>query len=437
MAPGPPNRTKAERQKTGMEFVRFTNCHLRKRNNEWIGVVRYKDDAGEWRSKQRTFPGQSKRQAKAALEEWRNELEEAWALDQGFDVSTYQSVEVYVRKYLDNLQETGARARSTMATYRHMLKHLERNPIGKVPFRDLEPKQVEEWMISLREAGKSPATIQKAYNVLHGAYAQAVERGQLPYDPIASVSRPKVPATKRNAVKKSDCSKLTSYLDLVDESPVNMSIILALYTGMREGEICALRWSDIDFDDNTITVMRSVARDDGVTYIKEPKGKKPLRTIPIPAVLRKHLLSRREIMRDECETMIVPFKESMYVTGKPSLSPKAYEDPHQVWHGWKTVASSLGLRGTMGKTPTFHDLRHTYATMAIAEGADIKSVQTILGHAKAQTTLDIYADTTSEAMRKTADLTAGALRAPSVSSFTTRRESPSQEVRPLGKHFAA
>lgn len=343
-----------------MEFVRFTNCHLRKRNNEWIGVVRYKDDAGEWRSKQRTFPGQSKRQAKAALEEWRNELEEAWALDQGFDVSTYQSVEVYVRKYLDNLQETGARARSTMATYRHMLKHLERNPIGKVPFRDLEPKQVEEWMISLREAGKSPATIQKAYNVLHGAYAQAVERGQLPYDPIASVSRPKVPATKRNAVKKSDCSKLTSYLDLVDESPVNMSIILALYTGMREGEICALRWSDIDFDDNTITVMRSVARDDGVTYIKEPKGKKPLRTIPIPAVLRKHLLSRREIMRDECETMIVPFKESMYVTGKPSLSPKAYEDPHQVWHGWKTVASSLGLRGTMGKTPTFHDLRHPY-----------------------------------------------------------------------------
>lgn len=62
-----------------------------------------------------------------------------------------------------------------------------------------------------------------------------------PYDPIASVSRPKVPITKRNAVKKSDCPKLISYLDLVDESPINMSIILALYTGMREGEICALR----------------------------------------------------------------------------------------------------------------------------------------------------------------------------------------------------
>lgn len=68
-----------------------------------------------------------------------------------------------------------------------------------------------------------------------------VERGQLPYDPIASVSRPKVPVTKRNAVKKSNCSKLTSYLDLVDESPINMPIILALYTGMREDEICALR----------------------------------------------------------------------------------------------------------------------------------------------------------------------------------------------------
>ena len=55
------------------------------------------------------------------------------------------------------------------------------------------------------------------------------------------MSRPKAPITKRNAVKKSDCPKLISYLDLVDESPINMSIILALYTGMREGEICALR----------------------------------------------------------------------------------------------------------------------------------------------------------------------------------------------------
>ena len=183
--------------------------------------------------------------------------------------------------------------------------------------------------------------------------------------------------------------------------------------------------------------MRSVARDDGATYIKEPKGKKPLHTIPIPAVPRKHLLSRREIMRDDCETIIVPFKESIYVTGKPSLSPKAYEDPHQVWHGWKSIASSLGPRGTMGKTPTFHDLRHTYTTMAIAEESNIKSVQTIMGHAKAQTTLDIYADTTSEAMRKTANLTAVALRAPSVSSFTTRRETAHREARPQGKHFAA
>lgn len=183
--------------------------------------------------------------------------------------------------------------------------------------------------------------------------------------------------------------------------------------------------------------MRSVARDDGATYIKEPKGKKPLHTIPIPAVPRKHLLSRREIMRDDCETIIVPFKESIYVTGKPSLSPKAYEDPHQVWHGWKSIASSLGPRGTMGKTPTFHDLRHTYTTMAIAEESNIKSVQTIMGHAKAQTTLDIYADTTNEAMRKTANLTAVALRAPSVSSFTTRRETAPREARPQGKHFAA
>lgn len=422
-----------------MNYEHFTSRSLRRRDGgPWQGVLRYKDADGAWRSLSKAFPkAKTKRDAKQAVEAWHKEAEEAWQHDHRCGASTAVSVAVYVRDYLDILERSGSRAKSTMATNRHMLKHLERNPIGEVIFKELEADQVEAWMASLLEAGKSPATVQKAYNLLHGAYKHAVRHKQLPFDPIANVVKPKVVQGKRNALKQAGCSKLTSYLDLVEDSPLNTAISLALYTGMREAEICALRWHDVDFDEGTITVNRAVGRDDGKTYIKEPKTEVSARVVPIPDVLRVHLRGRMATMQEECSSLLIPFRGSMYVVGKPSLSPTAYMDPHHLWHGWKALAESLGLKGAAGKTPTFHDLRHTYATMAIAGGADVKSVQSILGHAKAQTTLDIYAGTTDEAMKRAAKLTAANLRAPSSASFPSRRPYDTTAPRPVGKHFAA
>lgn len=86
-----------------------------------------------------------------------------------------------------------------------------------------------------------------------------------------------------------------------------------------------------------------------------------------------------------------------------------YMNPHTLWREWKAIAKSLGLVGTEGKTPVFHDLRHTFATVAIKSGADVKSVSSILGHANTAMTLNIYASEDPEAKRRTMERATQAL----------------------------
>lgn len=76
--------------------------------------------------------------------------------------------------------------------------------------------------------------------------------------------------------------------------------------------------------------------------------------------------------------------------------------PHGLWRPWKALADSMGLVGTQGRRPTFHDLRHTFATFAIAEGIDVKTVSSIMGHANAAMTLNIYASADADAKRAAA-----------------------------------
>lgn len=172
-----------------------------------------------------------------------------------------------------------------------------------------------------------------------------------------------------------------------------------------------MRWADANLDTRTLRVRRTIAHDGSRTYVKEPKTASSMRNIPIDRELCDLLSQLKGDVKAQCKVAGIPFSEDMYVVGGlgDGISP-AYMDPHYLWQSWKAIARSLGLVGTQGKVPTFHDLRHTYATAAIANGADVKSVQELLGHASAKTTLDIYAGNDDEAMRKAVEGVAAAMR---------------------------
>lgn len=178
-----------------------------------------------------------------------------------------------------------------------------------------------------------------------------------------------------------------------------MAIEVALYTGMRLGEICGLRWRSVDLERMELSVCEALGHYGTGWYVKEPKTGGSVRTIAIPPALAESLKARRAAMMAACMGAGVPFSESLFVLGGID---GAWINPQRVSHKWRDLASALEIEGTQGKRPTFHDLRHTYATLAIANGVDVKTVSSALGHSNAAMTLNTYASADPDAKRRAA-----------------------------------
>ena len=173
--------------------------------------------------------------------------------------------------------------------------------------------------------------------------------------PFDNVPMPKVDPTKRNALSPEDAKRLRAELD-ADESDISLMAKVALMTGMRYGEVLALRGSDID--GCTITVNRSVKCD---LKIGEPKTRSSKRRIAIPQSLADELKAR----------------------GEGPLFTMSYNRGEHQWAMWRESHGFHGLK--------FHELRHTHATLLIGDGVDVKTVQHRLGHSSATITMDVYA----------------------------------------------
>lgn len=398
-----------------MEYTHYTNASLSKLKgrNLWRGSLKFKDADGTWRRKTKNFPGiTTKRAAQQALDEWHEAEELSWLESNNPRKrarTTNATVLEYTNSYIEGLEKSHSAAPATIDNYRCVAKYLARYPIGKLPLQELEPEDVEEWLALLFEDELSPSTVRKAYNVLHVAVKHALQTHRLKYDPMLAVRKPKIPRREPNSIARENLSTLSNYLDLMPPTAVNIGIALAFYTGMREGEVCGLRWVDVDLMSPSVKICQVVARTRGKIYIKEPKTETSRRTIPIAPRLAEKLAERKKEAKRECERAGVPFHPTMYVIGSVGDGSGKFMNPNMLWKAWKAIANSLGLVGTQGKVPTFHDLRHTYATMAIANGADVKSVQTLLGHSSAMTTLNIYATQDNAAVRLAVENTANAI----------------------------
>lgn len=346
-------------------------------------------------------------EAEKALKEWRDEL--IGMKGRAGDSKT--TVAQYVTHYLDTLESNRLVEPSTLGVYRDMQKTIARYDIGFIKIDDLKAEDAEAWISQLVEDGRAHSSIRKSFNVLHAAVKHAVSTGHMGYDSISSVKTPKIVNKEPNSLDDEMRAKLVSYLDIAGTSASNVGFSLALYTGMREGEICGLRWRDVDLEERVIHVRNVIAHRGNACYEKEPKTRSGRRDIPFSEELVAELRLRRGICMEECSEAGVPFSKDMYVIGHLGDGAGRYMHPHVLWRDWKAVARSLGLKGIQGKVPTFHDLRHTYATVAThLRGTDLKSVQMNLGHASIKTTVDIYASDNPEARRAIADATVDAIR---------------------------
>lgn len=374
---------------------KYTSAQIIETATGYKGRLNYKDETGKWRAKYRKLNAKGKREAQRELDAWRAEMEEAaqWETP---GAKRPGNVGEFVGQYIDTLEHSQAVERSTLTPYRAMQKHIAAG-LGSIPFEKLDADTAQAWVNQMAKDGYAASTIRKALNLLKAAYKDAVQRRTLPYSPIEAVKTPKLKKKEPNALDAGQRAKLLAYLDIARDMPVNIAIKIALHTGMREQELCGLRWRDVDMKAGVIHIRNVIGRDGGKTYEKEPKTGGSRRDVPISSEVAAALSTRRAQMAEECMGAGIALTPDHHVLGRIDGT---YMNPHSLWRDWKAIAKSLGLVGTEGKVPVFHDLRHTFATAAIASGADVKSVSSILGHANAAMTLNIYASADAEAKRR-------------------------------------
>lgn len=314
----------------------------------------------------------------------------------------------YVTSFVDTLEASGNVERVTVSGYRTTSKKIDAGFAG-VKMADLTTAQIQKWENSLSKRGLSPATVLKYHRLLSEVCKHAADVDQIiPRNPCAGVKVPKQAAPSPNSLTREGYARLAATLDVLAPSPVVTAATIALYTGLRQGEVCGLRWRNYHVDgkgNRTLEVVESIGKATGGTYSKAPKTKSSRRTVPVPAPLADMLERRRTAMLEELEedgiSLTADKFGALYIVG---YTDGRYYSPSLIGRGWKELSGSFGLVGTQGRRVCFHDLRHSFATLAIASGAEIKSVAAILGHANAAITLNVYADAYEEGKRRTSNL---------------------------------
>jgi len=206
----------------------------------------------------------------------------------------------YMSHYVDTLETSRSVERTTIRGYRCDVGYADEGLCG-IAMRDLTTEDVQAWEADLMgpERGLSPKTVRKAHVLLKTVCEEAIEDGLLDRNPVARVRAPKVARTMPNALPDDQRRTLLAYLEAAADTPFNLAVTIALMTGMRQGEICALRWGDVDFDARTVWVRRAIARDGGRTYVKEPKTASGRRDVPMAEALVGPLRHRYREMRAE------------------------------------------------------------------------------------------------------------------------------------------
>ncbi len=303
--------------------------------------------------------------------------------DQGLPlVTSSPPLRDYLVQWLQNIKH---RVRpSTYEGYEVFVRIHLAPRLGNIKLRRLTPDHISRAWETMLKDGKSASVVEHAHLRLSKALNEAVKRQLIYRNPCQSVSAPK--AEKRE-LRPPDARAIHRLLETARDTEYYEVLHTAFYTGMRRNEILGLRWRDVDLNEGSISVGRSLYRAKGGQSIyltpKTAKSRRLVALTPSSALVLKALRERQE--SDGLLQGYVVSDESLvfrYRNGNPML-------PRGISGAFKKLVRRAGLEGYR-----FHDTRHAHATLMLRQGVHPKIVQERLGHAKVGTTLDIYSHVT-------------------------------------------
>ena len=303
----------------------------------------------------------------------------------------------WMDKWLDEYMIFAIRE-STLDSYRNITKNQVKKHIGHKPLSSLTTADIQKFYNKIKKEGRmkpkrdgsyelADSMVRKIHMMLHEALDTAVRERLIAKNPTNGTTIPKTNYPEKQILGD---EQLETFLEEIKKEEYWCDFFyVEVMVGLRRGEICGLKWSDIDFSANKLRVERSVGiKKGGGISIGETKTNTGIRTIIMPPSVSDVLQRRKQ--------------KAISAWVFPSfLNPEQPIHPEAAYRKLKVILKHAGL-----PMIRFHDLRHTFATHAMKGGVDAKTLSGILGHTNANFTLDTYTHVTSD-MQKNASAVVG------------------------------
>jgi integrase len=311
----------------------------------------------------------------------------------------YDDENMTVGEYLEAWLKSSVRGSVRQSSYDRdasLVNNHLRPALGGIKLKKLSAAHVQGFYRDRLDHGLSPSTVHKMHAIFHKALTQASNWHMVPRN-VTETVRPPRPAPKEMCPLTSEEAR--RLLQAASGNRLEALYVLAVTTGMRQGELLALRWQDVDIRNGTVSVRRTLTRSGGRYTLGEPKTKKSRRSIRLTPraveALESHLdrqLREMGILGDRYEDRGLLFTTSTGGLINPS--------------NLRQMSLARLLKEARLPHIRFHDLRHTCATLLLTQGTHPKYVQDLLGHATIAITLDTY----SHVMPSMGDQTARAMQ---------------------------
>jgi integrase len=295
-----------------------------------------------------------------------------------FDAGNLTVEEYTIRWLADSVRGTVRSAtfeRYEQITHKHIVP-----VIGRVKLKALTPAHVRGLYRKKLEAGLSPRTVQYIHVTLHKALKQAVRDSLIPRNSTEAVKPPQV---RREELRPLTAEQVRRLFDAAKGDRLEALYVLAITTGLRQGELLGLKWDDVDLETGTLQVRRTLTTAKGGPVLSAPKTKGSRRSVKLSQTALEALRNQLERQLREIDRVGSMWRENGLIFASETGEPlkRHYITRHQ----FKPLLKRAGLPQVR-----FHDLRHTCATLLLSKNVNPKVVSEMLGHATIAITLDTY-----------------------------------------------
>lgn len=349
-------------------------------------TVDFPPDPITGKRKQRTETFRTRKEAESREREWMVEIERGTAVD-----STKMTVAEYLQHWLETSVKHTVR-QSTFRSYAQLVRSHIVPALGSIPLQKLQAVQIQAFYAEKLSGGRadgekgglSPRTVRYIHTVLREALHQAVRWGLLVRNACDATDPPRAVRPQTQTWAKDEAR---AFLMVAEQDKWNPLWLIALTTGLRRGELLAIRWKDVDLAKGVLHVRQSLNATGGHRYFEAPKTARGRRVVALSGASVAALKAHR-VRQNERRLQSAAWEDRDLVFTTSEGGPLWPDDVSHRFGELVRQAEVTRIR--------LHDLRHTHATLLLKEGVHLKIVSERLGHTSIQITGDVYSHVTPD-----------------------------------------